>query len=106
MIRRPPRSTRTYTLCPYTTLFRSRLRPRPRQAAPAERLRADDRADLVAIDIDVADRRTRGDMRRDAVAARVDAERQPIARCVDRIDQRIEFAALPRRDVQIGRATV
>src|SRR3546814_11626439 len=24
MIRRPPRSTRTYTLCPYTTLFRSR----------------------------------------------------------------------------------
>src|SRR3546814_19904634 len=28
MIRRPPRSTRTDTLCPYTTLFRSR----PRQA--------------------------------------------------------------------------
>src|SRR3546814_8999464 len=28
MIRRPPRSTRTDTLCPYTTLFRSyRLRP-------------------------------------------------------------------------------
>src|SRR3546814_9095024 len=25
MIRRPPRSTRTDTLCPYTTLFRSRL---------------------------------------------------------------------------------
>src|SRR3546814_5430012 len=25
MIRRPPRSTRTYTLFPYTTLFRSRL---------------------------------------------------------------------------------
>src|SRR3546814_10939359 len=23
MTRRPPRSTRTYTLCPYTTLFRS-----------------------------------------------------------------------------------
>src|SRR3546814_17720717 len=23
MMRRPPRSTRTYTLCPYTTLFRS-----------------------------------------------------------------------------------
>src|SRR3546814_12671783 len=29
MIRRPPRSTRTYTLFPYTTLFRSP----PRQAA-------------------------------------------------------------------------
>src|SRR3546814_10824978 len=28
MIRRPPRSTRTDTLFPYTTLFRSRLRSR------------------------------------------------------------------------------
>src|SRR3546814_4472357 len=28
MIRRPPRSTRTDTLFPYTTLFRSRLRPK------------------------------------------------------------------------------
>src|SRR3546814_19713962 len=27
MIRRPPRSTRTYTLFPYTTLFRSEGRP-------------------------------------------------------------------------------
>src|SRR3546814_20969643 len=27
MIRRPPRSTRTYTLCPYTTRFRSLMRP-------------------------------------------------------------------------------
>src|SRR3546814_3312422 len=30
MIRRPPRSTRTDTLFPYTTLFRSRERRRPR----------------------------------------------------------------------------
>src|SRR3546814_9687166 len=30
MIRRPPRSTRTDTLFPYTTLFRSRRRPHPR----------------------------------------------------------------------------
>src|SRR3546814_11546679 len=29
MIRRPPRSTRTYTLCPYTTLFRSSKCDRP-----------------------------------------------------------------------------
>src|SRR3546814_17951934 len=27
MIRRPPRSTRTATLCPYTTLFRAHLSP-------------------------------------------------------------------------------
>src|SRR3546814_1043345 len=31
MIRRPPRSTRTDTLFPYTTLFRSRPRRQPRQ---------------------------------------------------------------------------
>src|SRR3546814_12391692 len=37
MIRLPPRSTRTDTLFPYTTLFRSRIA-----------LVADDRADLVA----------------------------------------------------------
>src|SRR3546814_11574872 len=30
MLRRPPRSTRTDTLFPYTTLFRSRHPPRPR----------------------------------------------------------------------------
>src|SRR3546814_11707510 len=32
MIRRPPRSTRTDTLFPYTTLFRSRLAPARRYA--------------------------------------------------------------------------
>src|SRR3546814_2774183 len=35
MIRRPPRSTRTDTLFPYTTLFRSRVRLL--MASPAER---------------------------------------------------------------------
>src|SRR3546814_4553865 len=33
MIRRPPRSTRTDTLLPYTTLFRSRLARRGREPA-------------------------------------------------------------------------
>src|SRR3546814_2508613 len=32
MIRRPPRSTRTDTLFPYTTLFRSIVRPGPMKA--------------------------------------------------------------------------
>src|SRR3546814_6901532 len=40
MIRRPPRSTRTDTLCPYTTLFRSRIRqtrhPTARSQHPRE----------------------------------------------------------------------
>src|SRR3546814_1140788 len=46
MIRRPPRSTRTDTLFPYTTLFRSHLRARqrhapahPRDDRPADRVR-------------------------------------------------------------------
>src|SRR3546814_12272509 len=34
MIRRPPRSTRTDTLFPYTTLFRSRLSPDVETAFP------------------------------------------------------------------------
>src|SRR3546814_3983667 len=35
MIRRPPRSTRTDTLFPYTTLFRSPFHPGPRPSRPA-----------------------------------------------------------------------
>src|SRR3546814_5028018 len=48
MIRRPPRSTRTDTLFPYTTLFRSKARsartaPRPRSAAvPSDQDRCSD----------------------------------------------------------------
>src|SRR3546814_7014298 len=38
MIRRPPRSTRTDTLFPYTTLFRSLPRPAPGSGLPPERL--------------------------------------------------------------------
>src|SRR3546814_16137251 len=34
MIRRPPRSTRTDTLFPYTTLFRSLLKPEPSPRYP------------------------------------------------------------------------
>src|SRR3546814_7942846 len=37
MIRRPPRSTRTDTLFPYTTLFRSHLARKRRKAADARR---------------------------------------------------------------------
>src|SRR3546814_7837528 len=39
MIRRPPRSTRTDTLFPYTTLFRSAARRRRPRHRPAEHLR-------------------------------------------------------------------
>src|SRR3546814_2535989 len=39
MIRRPPRSTRTDTLFPYTTLFRSQPGPRPAGRRAQHRLR-------------------------------------------------------------------
>src|SRR3546814_292004 len=40
MIRRPPRSTRTYTLFPYTTLFRSVIKIIPRRAKIANEVAA------------------------------------------------------------------
>src|SRR3546814_6759326 len=57
MIRRPPRSTRTDTLCPYTTLFRSRHHRLPGGAGRwcVERRRCGDRDD--------AGRRRRGHRR-------------------------------------------
>src|SRR3546814_7361591 len=50
MIRRPPRSTRTDTLCPYTTLFRSPLRPHARAegATAAGRFRGQPYCSLAA----------------------------------------------------------
>src|SRR3546814_20068598 len=49
MIRRPPRSTRTYTLFPYATLFRSKGGP----------LMAKQRADQLLVDRGLAESRTR-----------------------------------------------
>src|SRR3546814_7774667 len=48
MIRRPPRSTRTDTLFPYTTLFRSLDRGRQEEFHIS--LRADHRADVAAVE--------------------------------------------------------
>src|SRR3546814_13987770 len=41
MIRRPPRSTRTDTLFPYTTLFRSHPRPQALQKIPGDEKRTE-----------------------------------------------------------------
>src|SRR3546814_3774324 len=49
MIRRPPRSTRTDTLFPYTTLFRSRLQQRPPQGLSRAVERPGARADIDAV---------------------------------------------------------
>src|SRR3546814_395079 len=93
MIRRPPRSTRTYTLFPYTTLFRS--------TTIADFLRQlleqvqDDTADRAIIDVVVEGRRRRGGgVEGRAVIAELQA--QPIAIDAD-VDRQF---ALPRRDIR------
>src|SRR3546814_17895358 len=55
MIRRPPRSTRTDTLFPYTTLFRSVVRQPDRQGDDriGRRHRAGGRKDRTACDVEV-----------------------------------------------------
>src|SRR3546814_7913664 len=54
MIRRPPRSTRTDTLFPYTTLFRSRLdkhrERQPRRHRPPPEHRPPDRVEQQSVD--------------------------------------------------------
>src|SRR3546814_3691852 len=56
MIRRPPRSTRTDTLFPYTTLFRSRWHPPGDQRRPVGEPRRFGRADTVPAEIRKHDR--------------------------------------------------
>src|SRR3546814_5454352 len=61
MIRRPPRSTRTDTLFPYTTLFRSLgAPPLPARRHPGQRLVYEKRSELRQ----AADALRRGDRRR------------------------------------------
>src|SRR3546814_2271169 len=75
MIRQPPRSTRTDTLFPYTTLFRSRWSLAYRKVTSADGSRRRDRADLGA------DRRLR---------TRATGERGAAQRCARRADHRYQ----------------
>src|SRR3546814_5398472 len=61
MIRRPPRSTRTDTLFPYTTLFRSAGWRRADTEQGAERLRILDRIDDTARPFRTRQQRARAD---------------------------------------------
>src|SRR3546814_11661473 len=84
MIRRPPRSTRTDTLCPYTTLFRSNLRRRRRAGACGvaehdvaledRQLTVDDphACEFSEASVDAIDGRALGDDARDRGGARID----------------------------------
>src|SRR3546814_20805898 len=64
----------------------------------AEGLHAHHRADLVAVDVDVADLGARGDVVDGLVDARVDAQGQAVAGGVDGVDYPVEL-------VEIGRAS-
>src|SRR5690606_35942703 len=78
------------------------LGTRAGKAAPAEGLHADDRADDVAVDVDVADLDAARDMRDRLVEARVQAEGEAVTRGVDIIDQPVEIGAAEADDVQDG----
>ena len=78
----------------------ARLGPGARQTAPTKGLNADDRADDVAVDVEIACFHPRGDMGDRLVEAGVEAKGQAIAGRVDAIDQRVEPAALVADDVK------
>src|SRR3546814_10258065 len=88
MIRRPPRSTRTDTLFPYTTLFRSLFADHrysgPRQALGWRRARDARRAVVHRRCQDREFRRDRCDRRRLAFDRRRNAQGQRFAREADR----------------------
>src|SRR3546814_19699706 len=91
MIRRPPRSTRTYTLFPYTTLFRSTtIADFLRQLLDQVQAETADRA---IIDVGVEVRRRRGGGV-EGLAVIAELQAQPIAIDAD-VDRQF---ALPRRD--------
>src|SRR3546814_19485045 len=56
MIRRPPRSTRTDTLFPYTTLFRSKQAPKRRLSSLSKRLRVSYSRSVDGVAASLADR--------------------------------------------------
>src|SRR3546814_6298660 len=77
MIRRPPRSTRTDTLFPYTTLFRSRI-----------------------IKQDLAERADRGQRRAQLVA---DRREELVLHAVELLEARIGLAQLGGQRLQLAR---
>src|SRR3546814_11441080 len=92
MIRRPPRSTRTDTLFPYTTLFRSAFGDQP---LPPQRLRGTD----LATEPGIADRLGRAGHQLLVEPGRGIGMRQPIERYRrQRLDRHRAVAALARLD--------
>src|SRR5690606_2837651 len=72
------------------------------KTAPAEGLDADNRADDVAVDVEVARLDAAGHMRDRLVETRVQAEGEAVAGRVDVVDQLVEIGAAEADDVQYG----
>src|SRR5215469_12646591 len=76
------------------------FRPSARQVRAAKGLRADDGADHVAVDVDVAVREPLRDAIDGQIDARMDAERQRGAVAGDLVEEPVEFFGPPAYDVQ------
>src|SRR5690554_3770591 len=70
------------------------------EALAAERLAADHRADLVAVDVEVADTGSAFDQPASGVDAAVEPEREAEAGAIDVLDHALEAAGGEARDVQ------
>src|SRR3546814_3240562 len=79
MIRRPPRSTRTDTLFPYTTLFRSHRQPDGEQVERGRRARQHP-DDEVEAQQQEADRQRQQEPRRKGIAAEKGDVAEPLGR--------------------------
>ena len=78
------------------------FRPGPRQTVTAERLHADDGADHVAVDVDIADAEAAGDAVGGFGDAGVDAEGEPVAGRVDGGEGVVEAVGAVAGDVEDG----
>src|SRR2546421_7781292 len=71
------------------------LRPGPGQPRSAERLRADDRPDHVAVDVDVPHREPRDDALDRELDTGMDSEREPVTARGDIIEHPVELIGAP-----------
>src|SRR3546814_7287456 len=104
MIRRPPRSTRTDTLFPYTTLFRSAAVPQELGVLPAA---ADHRIDAAAADERADDAAATHDQsQRKSDLAEIPAERAAHERGIPGAEAGHHAGCEAETGVEIGRAHV
>src|SRR5262249_60524434 len=78
----------------------ARLRPGAGEPDAAEWLRADDRPDHAAIDVDIAVGEPRDDVVDGGIDAGMDSEREAVAVGGNLVEQRFELASAPAHDVQ------